>query len=71
MMVLAERIKKECEEKGVILWNQTEFRKGMGTMNNIYVINYLIGRQLRRGKRLVALFVDLKAAFDIIDRKVL
>lgn len=70
-MGLAERIKKECKEKEVIPRNQTGFRKGMGTMDNIYVINYLIGRQLRKGKRLVAHFVDLKTAFDMIDREVL
>lgn len=28
--------------------NQTDFRNGMGTMDNIYVLNYLIGRQVGR-----------------------
>ncbi|XP_011861973.1 PREDICTED: uncharacterized protein LOC105558726, partial [Vollenhovia emeryi] len=40
-VVLAERIKKECEEKGIIPHNQTGFRQGMGTIDNIYVLNYL------------------------------
>jgi len=40
-------------------------------MDNIYVINYLINRQLGNGKGTTALFVDLKAAFDSIDRRVL
>jgi len=35
------------------------------------VINYLINRQLGKGKGVTALFVDLKAAFDSIDRRVL
>ena len=39
-------------------------------MGQIYVLNYVIGKQTRRGKgKLVALFVDLKAAFDTVDRK--
>jgi len=44
----------------------------MGTMNNVYVLNYLVNRQLgRKGGRMVALFVDVKAAFDSVDRGIL
>lgn len=41
-------------------------------MDNIYVLNYLINRQVgrKRGK-MVILFVDLKTAFDKVDRRVL
>lgn len=70
--VLAERLREDLKGRGVISHNQTAFRKGMGTMDNVFVINYLINRQIgrKRGK-LVALFVDLKAAFDSVDREVL
>lgn len=37
--VLAERLKEDLEEKGVILQNQMGFRKGMGTIDNIYVLH--------------------------------
>lgn len=40
-------------------------------MDNIYVINYLVNKQLEKEKGMTTLFVDLKAAFDLIDRKVL
>lgn len=41
-------------------------------MDNIYVLNYLINRQINKtGGKLVAFFVDLKAAFDSIDRGLL
>lgn len=44
----------------------------MGTIDNIYVLNYLSGKQLGgKGGRMVAMFVDLKAAFDTVDRGVL
>jgi hypothetical protein len=44
----------------------------MGIMDNIYVLNYLINRQLgKRGGKVVALFVDVRAAFDSVDRGVL
>jgi len=51
----------------VIPQNQTGFRKEMGTMDNIYVINYIVNKQLRIG----ALFVDLRATFDLVDREIL
>jgi len=71
-MILGERLEEEVERKGIIPQNQTGFRKGMGTVDNIYVLNYLVGRQLSRKKGgLVACFVDLKAAFDSVDREVL
>lgn len=70
--VLAERLRKEVEEKGIMPRYQTGFRKGLGTMDNIYVLNYLINRELGRKKgRMVAFFIDLKAAFDSVDRKIL
>jgi len=71
-MILGERLEEEVERKGIIPQNQTGFRKGMGMVDNIYVLNYLVGRQLSRKKGgLVACFVDLKAAFDSVDREVL
>lgn len=71
LMVLTERIKKDCEEKRIIPQNEIGFRKGMGIIDNIYVINYLINKQLEKGKKAVALFVDMKAAFDSADRRIL
>lgn len=41
-------------------------------MDSIYVINYLVNKQLgKKGGRMVALFVNLKTAFDSVDRGVL
>lgn len=41
-------------------------------MDNIYVFNYLVQRQIVELKRrLVSLFVDLKAAFNSVDREIL
>ena len=49
--------------------NQTGFRKGTDTMNNIFVLNYLVNRQIsKKGGKLVAFFIDLRAAFDSVDR---
>lgn len=44
----------------------------MGTIDNIYIISYLINRQLaKKGGRMAAFFVDLKTAFDLVDKGVL
>ncbi|XP_076660538.1 uncharacterized protein LOC143363894 [Halictus rubicundus] len=52
--------------------SQTGFRKGVGCVDNIYVLNYLLNRQVRRKERkMVIFFVDLKAAFDAVDREIL
>ncbi|XP_076684076.1 uncharacterized protein LOC143377049 [Andrena cerasifolii] len=67
--VLGERLEQEVEGKGMIPENQAGFRRGRGTVDQIYVLNHMIGKQTRRGKgKLAALFVDLKAAFDTVDR---
>lgn len=69
-LVLTERLKKEVEKKGMLSKNQIRFRKGKETMDNIFVLKYLINRQLKKkGGKLIALFVDLKAAFDTVSRK--
>ena len=70
--VLAERLVVEMEEGGMVQENQTGFRRGMGTMDNVYVLNYMINRRTEKtGGKMVALFIDLKAAFDSVDREVL
>lgn len=43
---LADRLREAVEGKGIIPPNQTGFRKGMGTIDNIYVLNYMINRQI-------------------------
>jgi len=69
--VLANRLEKEIEEKGIIPEWQAGFRKKRGVIDNIYTLNYLVGREIERGRRVVAALVDLKAAFDTVDRRIL
>jgi len=39
----------------------------MGTLDNIYVLNFLINTQVKKkGGKLITLFVNLKAAFDSV-----
>lgn len=50
-MVLEERLREEVEGRGMISPNQTGFRKELGTIDNIYVLNYLINRQMEKRGR--------------------
>lgn len=44
----------------------------MGVLDNIYAVNYLVNREISRpGGKLITFFVDLRAAFDSIDKEVL
>lgn len=70
LMVLLERIRKDDEKRNKMPQNQTKFKKRMGTIDNIYVTNYSINKQ-EKEKKMVALFVDMKMAFDSVDREVL
>jgi len=67
--VLVDRLREEVETKEMLPQSQTGFRKGIGTIDNIFTLNYLINRQIgRKGGKMVAVFVDLRAAFDSVDR---
>jgi len=65
------------EGKGLIPPNQTGLRKGMGTLDiytliyiiiiYIYTLNYLINRQIGKGGKMTAMFVNLRAAFDSVE----
>lgn len=45
------------------------FRKGMGTIDQIYALNYLINRQIEKEKgKMTVTFIDLKAAFDSVNK---
>lgn len=42
---------------------------GRGTIDAIYTLNYIVNKELgRKGGKIFAFFVDLSAAFDIVDR---
>ncbi|XP_020285268.1 golgin subfamily A member 6-like protein 6 [Pseudomyrmex gracilis] len=70
--IIREKLEKEVEEKDLLPESQAGFRKEKSTLDNIYVLNHVVQREKEkeRGERKVhALFIDLKAAFDNVDRK--
>jgi len=69
--ILRNRLEKEAEEKDMIPESQADFRKGRSTMDNVFVLAHLMQREKRHGGedgKLYMFFVDLKAAFDNVDR---
>lgn len=68
-LILAERLEEVVEKKGLFPANHIKYRKGMGALDNVYVVNYLINRQLSRKRgSLTMTFVDLKAVFNSMDK---
>lgn len=67
--ILNKRLKKDMEEKGVIQETQAGFRRGRGTMDNVYVLQHVIKKKVQKKGRIFGFFMDLKAAFDKVDRK--
>jgi hypothetical protein len=71
-MIVEERLMKEMNERGALPDEQAGFRKGRGTMDNVYILNHIIGNEIKkRGSKIYAFFVDLKAAFDNVERDLL
>lgn len=58
--MLVERLREEVGKKKIIPRTQTEFRKRIGTLDNIYVLDYVVNKPIGRVRgKLITLFVDL------------
>lgn len=70
--IINKRWLEEMERKEKFEDFQAGFRKGRGTADNIYVLNHVMQTRIARPRGKVYLvFIDLKAAFDKLDREVL
>ena len=67
MIIILERIRNWYEKQ--LSDQQQGFRKGRGTTDGIYVIKRIQQISYRSRKQLYALFVDLSAAFDHVNRE--
>lgn len=70
--IMANRIRNWLEKEKLLVESQAGFREGRGTRDHVFTLNALINNKLRKkGGKLFCAFIDLKAAFDSIDRKIL
>lgn len=68
--VLNTRLEKEIEVKGLLPESQAEFRRERETIENVFILNHIIQRErIKEDNKVYALFVDLKAAFDTVNRE--
>ena len=48
---------------------QAGFRKGRRTVNHIYIVQHVVEKTIEgKGGKLFVFFIDLKAAFDKVER---
>jgi len=68
------RLEREVERRKGLPETQMGFRRERSTVDNVFILNHLVQRGRKTGeksKRIYALFADLKAAFDNVDRDIL
>ena len=56
------------EAKTILPESQASFRKDRGTIDNAYILQYVERQTQKPEGKVYAMFVDLKAAFDIVKR---
>jgi len=67
--ILLNRLTLWVEGNSLLSEYQAGFRKGYSTVDNIFCLSSLSRYYIDKGKKLYALFIDFKAAFDSIIRK--
>lgn len=58
--VVANRLIEEAEKKRILPEWQAGFRKERGTIDNVYVLNYVVGRELEKEKKMIQVFRQRK-----------
>jgi len=69
--VLNYRLQKYCEMYDMIDQCQTGFRKGFSTIDNMFVLQCIFDIYRNQKKRIYCAFIDLKRAFDTMNRPML
>ena len=69
--ILNNRLNSWADEYNIYVEAQAGFRRGMGTTDNIFILNNLITHSLDNNQRLYCAFVDFTTAFDFVVRDIL
>ena len=71
-IILLNRLMKYINHNNLISPNQIGFMKGSGTADHIFLLQTIIEKVVKRGKkRLYAAFIDFKKAYDTVNRDLL
>ncbi|XP_075163172.1 uncharacterized protein LOC142235800 [Haematobia irritans] len=71
MGILNERLFNWAEEEKVLSEYQAGFRRGYSTTDNLYTLASIVHLKLAEKKKVYAFFVDFKAAFDMVCRRLM
>lgn len=70
--ILDKRLKVDIGEKKILGNTQAGFRKDRCTIDNVHILQQEIEKELKkRGDKIYAFFINLKAAFNTIYREIL
>ena len=69
--IITDRLNDWVETNNLLGEEQAGFRRGYSTIDNVFVLHSIIQRYLLRRRKVYVAFVDLKKAFDRVDRKIL
>ena len=70
-IVLNKRINDWCKNNNILSDSQFGFRKGRSTVDATFILHSIVEMFLSENKRLYAGFIDLRKAFDSINRNAL
>lgn len=68
---LADRLRKEMEEKEIVPESQAGFREERGTVDNLYVLNYVVERQIGEREESSGGVHRSESGVDSVDRGLL
>lgn len=69
--IMFNRLDEYLENNNIICPEQKGFRKGMRTSDHIFTLKTLIDKYFKKNKYIFACFIDLKKAFDTVNRNTL
>ena len=69
--ILANRVSAHGEDNDVFVDEQGGFRKKRSCTDQAYILHSLIANNIQSGNNIYSCFIDLKKAFDCVDRNML
>ena len=69
--IINSRISKFLETNKIYADEQNGFRKGRSCQDHIFALNSLVNNKLKTNNNIYACYIDLKSAFDLVNRKLL
>lgn len=66
--IINNRLYEWADNYNVFIEAQAGFRKGMSTVDNVFILHGLITHMVNQGKKLYCTFIDFTKAFDYVVR---